>query len=268
VLVTTFDSTYHLFPTKQDVTQFSSFDYAETAQYYGVNLSTSVAANGWSGARFAWGKLAEHCTVNGVCTFQSYDRHGRPVRRWERVASNATLADANANILWDYRMPDATLPTYRVTEWRAPRCYGNFVRRHYNGLGQLYMEQTPYQDWEENYDGCGSADGLGSEIRVNYAYNALGKVRHTSVPQSVARSNSMVYDIDWGTLTKTTTTYDALGRVYDTVAFNGETTNTRYSGRITAVAAVGIGIFRGDMHRSRAPALYAYNDKNNDKEAK
>jgi RHS repeat-associated protein len=102
----------------------------------------------------------------------------------------------------------------------------------------LYIEQTPYQDWEQIYDGCGSDNDIGSEIRVNYAYNAFGSVRYTSVPQLIARSSYQEYDIDW-TIAKTQMTYDTLGRVYDTVAPNGETTNTRYSGRITAVAAIG-----------------------------
>ena len=60
-----------------------------------------------------------------------------------------------------------------VTEWRAPRCYGNFVRRHYNGLGQLVQEQHPDDDWRTDMDGCTPGVNY-PEIDVDFAYDGLG----------------------------------------------------------------------------------------------
>ena len=46
-----------------------------------------------------------------------------------------------------------------VREWRAPRCYGNLTRSHYNGFGQLVALHSSAQDWQEPTDGCGSSSG-------------------------------------------------------------------------------------------------------------
>jgi RHS repeat-associated protein len=242
VLITTYDTVYNLFPTKQEKGQNTAF--AETAKYYGVD-----AGIGWTDSRFAFGKLSEHCAVNGVCSFQTYDEHGRPTQRWERVASGITThSDATATVRWSYRMPSSTIESYGMTEWRAPRCYGNMTRRHYNALGQLIVEQRSDPDWQYAVDGCGTSN-LGQEIHVNYAYNALGQVSHQSVPRLMPRSAYNTYEVDWATVDETTMTYDALGRITEVIQPNGERTVTGYNGRITGVEAKGR---NGDINRHLA----------------
>lgn len=138
-----YDPTYKLFPIQQTQTPSG---FTETGIYYGVNESGNL-----SGGSGVWGQMKEHCAINGVCTQQSYDEFGRVLRRWERVADTTTSlpSDSSANVLWSYRAPGfygSSHKTLIVTEWRSPRCFGNFTRSHYNGLGQLMTENKPYQD--------------------------------------------------------------------------------------------------------------------------
>lgn len=61
-----------------------------------------------------------------------------------------------------------------VTAWQAPRCNGDFVRKVYDGLGQLIQEQRPQQSWGTTIDGCNGGNNS-SEVDVNYLYDALGQ---------------------------------------------------------------------------------------------
>ena len=183
----------------------------ETARYFGVNGSPLTEAGTF------WGALQEHCAPNRVCTRQSYDEFGRRVRRWERVVQGVPWgSDAAATVQWIYNQPgfyDANQKDFIVAEWRAPRCYGNFKRSHYNGFGQLMAVQVPYQDWQSSVDGCG-AGSVGSEIHVYYGYDGLGKPARVSAPILLHRTSWRATTVDWATAAKTQTTYDALGRAH------------------------------------------------------
>ena len=184
-IATTYDSVYHLFPVEQKAN--ADARYVESAKYYGVNGPPDWQV-GQSG-RCRFGQIAEHCGIDDLCVRQSYDVFGRTTRRWEHIPKAAAwtggvMDDAYADVHWKYYMPGANRTTYTVTEHRKPRCYGNFVRRHYDGLGQLVAETSPNEWWEESVEGCGVA-GLGGEIIVNYGYDALGNQTHVSTARAV-----------------------------------------------------------------------------------
>src|SRR4029453_8710027 len=163
-----------------------------------------------------------------------------PVRRWAGQLAGAPWwadgsQDATASVLWGYSAPPAGGPqkTYIVTEWHAPRCYGNFVRKQYDGLGQLVVEQRPDQQWETVVDGCGAAN-QGQEIDTYYLYDAFGQPVRTSVPTLVSRAGfntrALGAPATWGA-GYTATTYDLLGRPTQITTPNGEQTLFDYAGR-------------------------------------
>ncbi len=235
-LETVYDGAYFLFPIRQSVGAF-----VESAAYYGVNgLPLS------DGKAF-WGAMQEHCGLNGLCTRQSYDEFGRPLRQWASVpAADPWGADAAASVLWDYR-PRGTEggATTVVTEWRAPRCYGNFVRRHYNGLGQLVQEQHPADDWRTGIDGCTPGANY-PEIDVDFAYDGLGRQRAVAAPRSAVGS-WINRTADWANLPPhTATAYDALDRPLRVTAPNGAVTDYKYADRKTV--AIGRGR-NGDLDK-------------------
>jgi hypothetical protein len=232
---TTYDSFYKLFPVEQAKTNRpthlinAGLAYKETGAYYGVNLSV-----GSGDTKYFWGGMAEHCAVNGVCTRQSYDAFGRPRHRWERVAQGAAwwadgAQDASASVRWGYSAPSGSQTALIVTEWRAPRCYGNFVRHHYNGLGQLIIEQRPDQSWQTSVDGCGSTNE-GQEIDRYYTYDALGRPTWTSAPKLVSRSGYNTRTGDWS-VGYTATSYDRIGRPTQITTPSGENSYFSYAGR-------------------------------------
>ncbi|MBV7329118.1 hypothetical protein KFU94_12855 [Chloroflexi bacterium TSY] len=233
VVKTQYESQYRLFPIAHWNSHHTNFK--ETARYHGVN-----GPYGLSDSRAFWRQMAEFCQVNGVCTRQAYDEHGRPTHRWERQTSASWASPAAATVKYSYK-PRGSLSgqqTYIVVEAHAPRCHGNFVRRHYNGLGELVVEQRPWQDWEHSQDGCGSQTGVGHEVDTYYQYDALGNQTQVSVPRKVSRSVSFWTRISWsgdGTQTR----YDALGRITQVTAPNGEKQLYSYSGRQTKVVDQG-----------------------------
>ncbi|MDQ3247927.1 MAG: hypothetical protein M3Q45_01850, partial [Chloroflexota bacterium] len=232
--ITVYDPVYRLFPVEQYSNQNSAFK--ETATYYGVN------GLGLTDTKAYWGALQEHCAVNEVCTRQSYDEWGRHTRRWEAVAKGSGWAsDAISTVYWNYRTPlhDAGFKTTVVTEWRAPRCEGTFVRRHYNGLGQLVITQTPDQLWADGVDGCTPTE-IFNEIETLVSYNGLGQPVRTSVPyRTTVNWATRAYAINWGTVwasrPHTLTSYDSLSRPLTVTAPNGEGNYYTYDGRNTAL---------------------------------
>ena len=156
-----------------------------------------------------------------------------------RGAGWASNTEANATARWDYRDP-LNWPGWNdvtVSEWRAPRCDGNFVRRHYNGFGQLTQEQRPGQGWSLPHEGCGSAVSPLPEVDVDYLYDGLGRQTLASVPHARTADwlNQPAY---WGE-GYSETQYDALGRVTQSFAPNREQTMYSYVGRQTKVTGVG-----------------------------
>jgi RHS repeat-associated protein len=231
VLQTVYDSVYRLFPVEQSYSKLPT--HKETAVYYGVN------GLGVDDAKAAWGALQEHCGVNGLCTRQAYDEYGRPTERWELVGSGAAWGDATAaDVRWVYPAWGVGGVQRHVTvEWRAPRCYGNFVRRIYNGLGQLVQEQRANDAWQYPMEGCGEKPPASPEIDVDYLYDGLGRQVRASAPHATTLG-WVNRAADWSQGYQTTA-YDALGRVVRTVAANGGIVETQYSGRQTVVVGRG-----------------------------
>ncbi|MFN8446855.1 MAG: RHS repeat-associated core domain-containing protein [Caldilineaceae bacterium] len=265
VITTTFDSFYNLFPIEQARSGHYNTGFKETGSYYGVWSKPGVAPTiSLSDSRAYWGAMAEYCALNNVCTRQSYDSFGRPINRWDQeISGSAWDTTANATVQWSYNAPNSiskvvngvtyTGPsTYAVTEWHAPRCYGNFVRKLYDGIGQLVSEQKAAQRWEKVLDGCGTTHTY-NEVDTYNAYNSLGQIVKTTVPKAISSitvdpttNNQNPADgntwwrrsPDWS-LPATTITYDALGRTLKTVAPNGEEIQTHYRGRQTFSLGIG-----------------------------
>ncbi len=227
---TEYDASYHRFPVRR-----WSGGHQETARYYGVN---GLAV---TDGRAHWGQLAEWCGVNAVCTRTSYDSFGRPLRQWNGVAAGAAWnqSPASAAVHYGYYARGyGGSHTNFVVAWHAPRCYGNFVRSHYNGLGQLVQEQRPRQEWRTNIDGC-NPGSYAPEVDVNYSYDALGNRIWRSVP--VATGGRAINRVaNWGA-GYSRTEYDVLGRVSRTHAPNGERHDYDYVGRAISVVNVGLG---------------------------
>ena len=87
------------------------------------------------------------------------------------------------------------------------------MRTHYNGLGQVVLTQTPYGNWN---------NGAGNEIHLNYAYDGLGRQVRAGTPRLLG-SGSWSTAVTWSGVPHTRTYYDALGRVTQTIAPNGQT---------------------------------------------
>ncbi|MEZ4736337.1 MAG: RHS repeat-associated core domain-containing protein [Caldilineaceae bacterium] len=224
-LNTNYDATYHLFPIEQWYA--ASTLHKETAVYYGVNglaLSDSKAF---------WGALQEHCGVNEVCTRQSYDKFGRPVYRGEAVTKDSGWSStSNAHVNWSYTPYGNGHSANIVTEWRNPRAEGNFVRKLYNGLGELIQEQRPYQNW--------AATSGAQEVMVDYLYDARGRQTRVGIPWLTGKysSGDLRRSAYWGG-GYTQTDYDAIGRPTWVTAPNGEQQQYNYAGR--AMSIVGFG---------------------------
>ncbi|MCX6048527.1 MAG: hypothetical protein NT075_25770, partial [Chloroflexi bacterium] len=240
---TTYDTVYHLFPIQQ---QQTPTNFTETASYYGVNgpaLSDSKAY---------WGAMAEHCAINGVCTRQAYDEFGRHLRRWDGVAVATAwwpdnAQDIAASVLWNYRDPvrNPGFKTTAITEWHAPRCEGNFVRKHYNGLGQLVAEQKPDQVWQifAPTENCNNSSNL-NEIETLYAYDSQGNQVHASAPYRtsvdwIQRINAIDWQQIWSVTPNTQIAYDALSRPITTTLANGAKTVYQTNGRDTKTIGKG-----------------------------
>jgi RHS repeat-associated protein len=231
VLQTVYDSIYRLFPVEQSYSKLPT--HKETAVYYGVN-GLQV-----DDAKAAWGALQEHCGVNDLCTRQAYDEYGRPTARWELVSRGSAWTDVtSAAVHWIYPpWGVGGVQRHVAVEWRAPRCYGNFVRRIYNGLGQLVQEQRANDAWQYPVEGCGEKPPASPEIDVDYLYDGLGRQVRASAPHATTQP-WVNRAADWSQGYQTTA-YDTLGRVVRTVAANGGIVETQYSGRQTVVIGRG-----------------------------
>lgn len=236
VLNTTYDTTFRLFPLTQTMG-----NETETAKYYGVNTPSPWYTLNKSGAYF--GGMAEYCGVNGVCTRQIYDDFGRPKNRWDTVTSSKSWsADwGSAKTTWSYSPPGGDHATFMVVEKHEPSAEGNFVRKHYDGLGQLVLEQMPYQDWMSN-----GSTATGQEIHVNHQYDGLGREIRTSVPHLMPPRSYNIFFLDWLTLDHTRMTYDGRSRLYDSYAPNDVQTQHRYGKRSASSKVIGI---NGDSNR-------------------
>ena len=243
---TDFDSTYHLFPTRRYRT-VGATAYDETAFYYGINPASGDPA--LSDTRAHWGALAEWCGVNEVCSRYAYDDYGRVNRQWDGEITNESWngvndnLDATAAVMWTYNMSGTVDSVNNVTfkrnvieEWHAPRCYGNFSRKVYDGLGQLIQVQGPQQDWTTNRNGCNLTNN-GKEVDVSYTYDALGNQTRAGVPVATT-ANYVNRAENWGA-GYTATTYDALGRPKTVTAPNGEVQQYDYVGRAWALIGLG-----------------------------
>ncbi|MCB0141294.1 MAG: hypothetical protein KDE50_15415, partial [Caldilineaceae bacterium] len=245
---TTFEGTYHLFPTQR----VNSFDanYVETAKYWGVNLGAFYDSRGM------WGMMGEVCAVNDVCTRASYNQHGQLTARWDNIGEGVSWSQTtstNATMRRTYAMRgSAGIQGNMITEWSQPRCLGNFVRRVYNGLGQLVQEQRPNENWATSVDGC-AAGSNSDEIDVSYAYNSLGQQTQASVPKATtANPINRALSFSQG---QSVTIYDVLGRPYTVTAPNGEVSVYGYASRAMSIVAKGR---NGDMDKM---AKWTQNDK-------
>ncbi len=223
-----YDDVYHLFPLRR--WNANAPDFEEIFKYYGVNGPEADSDGAF------WGAMRRYCDVAGVCTRQDYDEFGRRTRLW--TGGNAVEQGGNGDegintqYWYYYRYQDPQQPALQtnvVVEWNEPRCQGNFVRRHYNGLGQLVKQQMPDDYWRiGQLDGDGSCEQADdfNEIDTDYEYDALGNQARASVPYR--RSGDWVGSgLNWNA-GYTESTYDAINRPTLTEAPNGEKVRYRY----------------------------------------
>lgn len=221
---TAYETAYNLFPVEQWYD--AGPNHKETALYYGVNGLPIT-----DGKAF-WGAMQEHCGVNDVCTRQSYDQYGRRVYRWEAVTKgSAWAADSAAQVYWTYTPYGSGQTATTLLEWRNPRSEGNFVRKVYNGWGELIQEQRAYQNWTA---------GNGQEIITDYLYDALGRQTRVGVPWLTTKyaSGNILRSTTWVN-GFTATSYDAISRVTWVTAPNGEQQQHNYVARQMSIVGIG-----------------------------
>ncbi|MCB0122730.1 MAG: hypothetical protein KDE58_10830, partial [Caldilineaceae bacterium] len=232
---TTYDSTYKLFPIQ---ISHSPGSMVETMAYYGVNNPTGAHPKPLSDAWAYWGAASEFCAVNGICSRAAYNGFGQLIYRWDAIESATdwnNLTATNATLLRGYQYYGVSgYTTNVITDWVAPRCYGNFTRKVYNGMGQLIQVQSPQQDWAYTYDGC-TVTTVNKEVDVSYQYDAFGNQKRAGVPVATT-ATAKNRAANW-TAGYSATTYDALGRPFRVVSPNGGETWTKYSYRSAAVVA-------------------------------
>jgi hypothetical protein len=235
VIHTLYDTDFRLFPVKQYYGDEAA--YLETAAYYGVTQINSGVASppGLGDAKAYWGRMAEQCAVNGICTRQAYDDQGRLVKRWSRVNPvNVPWSSTEAHPVkttWVYLTPSMTGgTTFVAAELSEPSANGgDRVRRHYNGLGQLVLEQRTQPGWNST---------LWPEVEILHEYDGLGREVAVSMPLPVLNKGGAKA---WYTLPTpaadafATTSYDALGRPLVQTRLSGEKILYAYSGRASSV---------------------------------
>ena len=106
------------------------------------------------------------------------------------------------------------------------------MRRHYNGLGQVVIEQKPAQNWSDAVEGCGTPN-TGQEVDTYFAYDALGNQTTASVPKLMGRTGHATRTLDFAIAA--VTGYDALSRPATLISANGEETTYVYAGRTTGL---------------------------------
>jgi RHS repeat-associated protein len=240
-IVTQYEGFYALFPMRRYNANQPALE--ERVQFYGVSsgglFNNDLSAND---GRAFWGQVQQFCATDGFCTRQSYDSFGRPAHRWERLtAGQAWPGDAAAATRWlyfRYQSQDVNQKANIVVEWHAPRCQGNFVRKLYDGFGQLIQTQSPQHNWSVVVDGCGTANST-PQVVVDYAYDGLGRQVRASVPRGV-NFFAWQHTPDWSQ-GHTQTWYDALGRTLRIDEPNQNTTWISYVGRATSTVRDGNG---------------------------
>ena len=180
--------------------------------------------------------MQEFCAADGACTKQEYDDFGRASHRWEKGIGHPDRDQAQ--LQWRYNTWGSMGQNANVVVTQSqPRCEGNFVRKLYDGFGQLIQEQTPRQGWQTRMGGCSDVENA-LETVVDYAYDGLGRLRRTSVPRPTLFAWTHAPNWDAGF---TATGYDGLGRPASTRAPNGAATSYHYNGLTSSVIGGGEG---------------------------
>ncbi|MCI0397132.1 MAG: hypothetical protein L0322_19625, partial [Chloroflexi bacterium] len=171
---------------------------------------------------FAW--LPTSVTApNGADTLYDYDRFGRLTAVWregDTDPNNPTIK----YIYWDDPNGVAQFVSPLLIEVAYKDQVQENTRRFYDGLGRLIQEQQE----KSEIAGLGQQDVL-----VTYEYDARGLTTCQTTPYNVTPYNwngSSPYRNDnCASLAHTTTHYDALGRVTETIAPDLAETNYDYA---------------------------------------
>ena len=156
---------FKLFPTRRYNANDATLD--ETGKYYGINGDDSRAARAASGAR---------------CRRSARWMGSARSRPTTSLAAPATAGPRGVG----YPDRDQAQTQWRYYTWGSmgqsanvivtqsqPRCEGNFVRKLYDGFGQLIQQQSPRQGWQTTLHGCSEVENR-LETVVDYGYDGLG----------------------------------------------------------------------------------------------
>jgi RHS repeat-associated protein len=230
-----YDDDYHLYPLEA----CNALDDCTTTEYYGVD--GVPADNGPPG------QVRLVTDPNDAETEYWYDDFGRLTRVW-LPGENVNDPPSRVIYYYDVEQPDwypLLIVTYNKTDsdvtwndfWTG---VGNvWTRKFYDGLGRPIQTQTRASDWTP---GGGSGQ---HEIVQDTFYDALGQVSEQSAPYEVPRHvpaspPQNPYKAPDLSKPRTTTQYDALGRVVQVDSPDGTSTETHYAGwTTTAVDANG-----------------------------
>jgi RHS repeat-associated protein len=182
---TTYDSTFHVFPIQVDPPTVNT-SLAETATY-DYRMGTLQSVTGSNGST---------TTVNA-----RYDVFGRMVKMW-KPGDSETIPTLEATY-YDNEVPFKYLVA--LQEVSGNPNLGRPITKFYDGLGREIQTKSESKDGIQN-------------IVVDKLYDGLGNVTKQRLPryvENVANDPSFWNYVtpSWTSADKTTTTYDALGRV-------------------------------------------------------
>ena len=223
-----YDSAFGVYP----VCVKNAVGQAEIVRYYGVpgpavsDVGTGVyqcprspgagdtawAANGNPLTGRAFGQAQETQDANRASTGYTYDQWGRPtaVTRPDDTSANPTEAYVYYDALRPFRLDT------KVREVSGCAGCSQPTVTFYDGFGRVIQTKVESQNDSEM-------------IVTDTRYNALGQVQDQYVPYKLNNSTTFYDFVALNTAQpKTTTTYDALGRVTKVTAPDGTASETLY----------------------------------------
>lgn len=223
-IITTYDSpsTTTVYATDARNWTTTSYNTLGVPTQIGRGGADVTTENQWFtyDATFPW-LVASVKDSNQMVTQYGYDTFGR----LDEVAMPGDSLSGNQTITYAYS--DGVAP------WKIETSYKNAIRgterNYYDGLGRLVQAQID----DANVHGVAARD-----IITTIGYDARGLEVCRGVPYYVASTANAFQTTACGSITRTTTTYDALGRVTSVTTPDGAVSEMKY-GVATTITVTG-----------------------------